>query len=110
MNIDIQKENNVLIINVVLIPYRDKRRVPLIKREIFNSKIAKEAICNAGYDEFISDDFYIMSLDNKFTNPRATFKISKPHASSGSHNNFKLDKQSSPVVKSNRKKPLTTDE
>ena len=79
MNIEIQKENNVLIINVVLIPYRDKKRDPLIKREIFNSKIA-------------------------------TFKISKPKASKALPNNFKLDKRSSPVVKSNRKKPLTTDE
>ena len=110
MNIDIQKEKDVLIINVILDPYRDKRREPSIKREVFNCKIAKEVILKAGYGDFISDEFLITPLDNKFTNPRATFKISKPHASSGSHNNFKLDKQSSPVVKSNRKKPLTTDE
>tara|TARA_R110002074_G_scaffold172700_5_gene335335 strand:- start:3778 stop:4119 length:342 start_codon:yes stop_codon:yes gene_type:complete len=113
MNIDIQKEKDVLIINVILDPYRDKRREPSIKREVFNCKIAKEVILKAGYGDFISDEFLITPLDNKFTNLRGTFKIIKLNTSINPSNDFKLDKQSRSVVKSNRKKkkkPLTTDE
>jgi hypothetical protein len=109
MNIEITEKENKLMVNVVLIPYKDKRREPKIIRQSCSIEHVKSVLTDKGFSGYVLDESINQpsKVDNKHgtNNVSFTFIREKPLVKKELDTNQKNVVQS---TKSKRRKSINT--
>ena len=107
MNINLENDGDKIIVKVALSPYMNKKRDPMILREVFDYSNAYKILKENGHIGYtLYKETPVQRLDNKFTSTSGVFVFIKEKKKTTKKkqtkkiNNYNIDKQEKDVIES----------